>query len=280
MKFGIVYFNILKSNLNLKFKGWWRKSWRWRRCWEDLWCRCELFFTQTTKSRNQMILFNNILNIKIVSDGVEHSVEFSWSNSTVHLILDNGDCLPSIQDCQLQVPHRCSVFHGALEWLALALLDVFIFVNHFIKIRRFFLFCWNIFVILKWYNIPYSYGNLNISLFCFAGLSSTWESPVHEFQWSTTGWRTLLWQGPAAGPGSWAQGCQGDTASWWQFCWLSAWPAGVREWWQPAVDQSGYTSRWRAVPGTTHHYQCSQENKKCTRTKFYFFNNYLCFLII
>ena len=32
---------------------------------------------------------------------MEHSVEFSWSNSTVNLILDNGDCLPSIGDCQL-----------------------------------------------------------------------------------------------------------------------------------------------------------------------------------
>ena len=40
---------------------------------------------------------------KIVSDGQEHRVQFSWSNSTVHLVVDDGDCLPNIQDCQLQV---------------------------------------------------------------------------------------------------------------------------------------------------------------------------------
>ena len=40
----------------------------------------------------------------MVSDGEEHSVVMSWTNSSVSLLLDNGECLRNVRDCHLQNP--------------------------------------------------------------------------------------------------------------------------------------------------------------------------------
>ena len=41
--------------------------------------------------------------VQVVSDGEEHHVQISWTNSSVSVILDNGECIPNIRECQLQV---------------------------------------------------------------------------------------------------------------------------------------------------------------------------------
>jgi len=41
---------------------------------------------------------------KDVSDGEEHSVVMSWTNSSVSLLLDHGECLRNVRDCHLQNP--------------------------------------------------------------------------------------------------------------------------------------------------------------------------------
>jgi len=39
---------------------------------------------------------------KHVNDGEEHHVSFSWTNSSVKVVLDNGECIPNLRDCQVQ----------------------------------------------------------------------------------------------------------------------------------------------------------------------------------
>ena len=54
------------------------------------------------KNCNYFKLKKNIY-FQHVNDGEEHHVSFSWTNSSVKVVLDNGECIPNLRDCRVQV---------------------------------------------------------------------------------------------------------------------------------------------------------------------------------
>ena len=64
-----------------------------------------------------------------MNDGEEHHVSFSWTNSSVKVVLDNGECIPNLRDCQVQV----LVFVFCLCPFALSL-SPFIYINSWVKL--------------------------------------------------------------------------------------------------------------------------------------------------
>ena len=55
------------------------------------------------KNCNYFKLKQKYIYFQHVNDGEEHHVSFSWTNSSVKVVLDNGECIPNLRDCQVQV---------------------------------------------------------------------------------------------------------------------------------------------------------------------------------